>query len=79
MDRAAQLRERDVLKESPPVDPRSFLAAYIKSNFPQTATRPSKDQRAHDIFPPIEGKRDQGVGSKMNIRSGTSFDKPEVY
>jgi len=71
--REQQLRELDVRKDAPDLNPSSFLSLYIKSNFPQTAALPSRNQLSLGIIPPGEI---EGVKSSMKIPSGTSYDNP---
>lgn len=71
--REQQLRELDVRRDSPPLNPSSFLSLYIRSNFPQTAALPSKQQLSLGIIPPGEI---EGVKSNKKIPSGTSYDNP---
>jgi hypothetical protein len=72
-DRERQLRERDVRKDAPEIDPTTFLSLYLESNFPQTATYPSKDQVERGIIP-----KDELDDVRYNKKplSGTSFDNP---
>jgi len=71
--REQQLRELDVRKDAPDLNPSSFLSLYIKSNFPQTAALPSRNQLSLGIIPLGET---EGVKSSMKIPSGTSYDNP---
>ena len=71
--REQQLREADVRKESPDLNPSSFLSLYIRSNFPQTASLPSKSQLMLGILPQEDN---QSVKSNKKIPSGTSYDNP---
>lgn len=71
--REQQLKELDVRREAPDLNPSSFLSLYIKSNFPQTASIPSKYQLSLGIIPPGET---EGVKSSKKIPSGTSYDNP---
>jgi len=71
--REQQLRERDVRKTAPLLDPHSFLSLYIKSDFPQTAAIASAKQKQLGILPQGET---EGVNYKYKPRSGTSFDNP---
>ena len=74
--REQQLRERDVRRTAPDLDPNSFLALYINSNFPQTAALPSPEQKMLGVMP--QGEVD-GVNYKKKLPSGTSFDNPAGY
>lgn len=71
--REQQLRERDVRRIAPELDPVSFLDAYVASNFPQTAAFKSDEQREDGIMPQAETG---GVNYKKKPLSGTSFDNP---
>jgi len=71
--REQQLRERDVRKDAPEIDPIAFLSMYLESNFPQTAAYPSKEQTERGIIP-----KDELDDVRYNKKplSGTSFDNP---
>lgn len=71
--REQQLRERDVRKTAPMLDPASFLAMYIESNFPQTSALPSEEQRMMGVTPQ-EDVAD--VKYMKKPLSGTSYDNP---
>ena len=71
--REQQLRERDVRKTAPDLDPSSFLSLYLKSNFPQTAAYPSAEQKLRGVLPQEET---EGVNYKKKPLSGTSYDNP---
>lgn len=71
--REQQLRERDVRRIAPELDPVSFLDAYVASNFPQTAAFRSEEQKELGVMP----QGDKGdVNYKKKPLSGTSFDNP---
>lgn len=74
--REQQLREKDVRRTAPELDPMSFLSLYIKSTFPQTAALPSAEQKAMGVMPQAET---EGVNYKKKPPSGTSFDNPAGY
>jgi len=74
--REQQLRERDVRRTAPELDPINFLALYLRSNFPQTAAHPSAEQKLLGITPQEET---EGVNYKKKPLSGTSYDKPGGY
>lgn len=74
MNRLDQLRERDVRKTAPDLDPVSFLDLYVASNFPQTVSIPSKQQLAAGLSP--QGSVEDVQFNK--IRSGTGFDNPAL-
>lgn len=77
MDRRQQLLDRDVRRESDPLDPVSFLDLYLESNFPQTAAYPSKEQKENGVVSTFdENKLD--FKKKQNPGSGTSYDRPQV-
>jgi hypothetical protein len=72
-ERERQLKERDVRKIAPDLDPTGFLQAYIRSNFPQTAVMPSPEQRERGIF---SSSSDNLLQLEKKPPSGTSFDNP---
>lgn len=74
MNRFDQLKERDVRKTAPDLDPVSFLDLYVASTFPQTSAIPSKQQLDVGITP--QGSMEDVQFKK--IRSGTGFDNPAV-
>lgn len=74
--REEQLRERDVRKTAPLLDPASFLALYISSDFPQTAALPSEKQKLFGVLP--QGSAED-VNYKKKPLSGTSYDNPAGY
>lgn len=74
--REDQLRERDVRRTAPELDPFSFLSLYIRSTFPQTAALPSAEQRSLGV---IAQANPNGVDYKKKPLSGTSFDNPASY
>jgi hypothetical protein len=49
--REQQLKEADVRRDAPGLNPSSFLSLYISSNFPQTLSLPSKRQLMLGIAP----------------------------
>jgi hypothetical protein len=71
--REQQLKEADVRRDAPDLNPSSFLSLYIRSNFPQTVSLPSKRQLMLNLAPQ-EGE--QSVKSNKKILSGTSYDNP---
>jgi len=74
MNRIDQLREHDVRKIAPELDPVSFLDLYVQSNFPQTVSHRSKEQKEAGMYP-------QGAVEDVQfkkIRSGTGFDNPAL-
>lgn len=77
MDRRQQLLDRDVRRESDPLDPVSFLDLYLESNFPQTSAYPSKEQKENGVVAVSSG--DQLDFKKIKkLGSGTSYDRPQV-
>lgn len=74
--REFQLREKDVRKDAPPLNPHQFLSLYLLSTFPQTAAIPSKEQKELGVTPQAET---EGVNYKKKPPSGTSFDNPASY
>jgi hypothetical protein len=74
--REEQLRERDVRKTAPLLNPSSFLELYIASNFPQTAALPSEKQQLLGVMPQASG---EDVNYKKKPLSGTSYDNPAGY
>jgi|TARA_R110002126_G_scaffold10363_2_gene47174 hypothetical protein len=77
MDRRQQLFDRDVRKDSEPLDPISFLDNYVASNFPQTSAYPSKEQRENEVTPSTE-ENELNFKKAKKIPSGTSYDRPQV-
>ena len=71
--REQQLKEHDVRRGAPELDPTTFLDAYVASNFPQTAAFKSAEQKADGIVPQSESAN---VNYKKKPLSGTSFDNP---
>ena len=71
--RQQQLKEHDVRRTAPELDPSSFLAMYMKSNFPQTAAHRSPEQKLEGVFPQSDSN---DVNYKKKPLSGTSFDNP---
>jgi hypothetical protein len=74
--RQQQLREHDVRLAAPDLEPQSFLALYIESNFPQTAALGSREQKLAGIFPQANSN---DVNYTKKPLSGTSFDNPASY
>jgi hypothetical protein len=74
--REIQLREKDVRKDAPELNPQEFLSLYLVSTFPQTAALPSKEQKLMGITPQSDP---QGVNYMKKPLSGTSFDNPASY
>lgn len=74
--REQQLRERDVRRIAPELDPVGFLSLYIQSTFPQTAALPSAEQKLMGVMPQANP---EGVNYNKKPLSGTSFDNPAGY
>lgn len=72
-ERERQLRERDVRKNAPELDPNAFLQAYIRSNFPQTAVMPSPEQKAANA---VATTPDSLLQLDKKAPTGTSYDNP---
>lgn len=72
--REQQLRERDVRRDAPALDPGSFLKMYIASTFPQTAALPSREQRENLVA--TNNPEDQVKSNKKMALSGTQYDNP---
>jgi hypothetical protein len=71
-----RLLENDVRKDAPDLAADEFLRLYLESNFPQTASHPSveqKEQRA--TMQPQE----DAINYMKKPPSGTSFDRPDRY
>lgn len=73
--REQQLRERDVRRDAPDINAGDFLRRYLMSNFPQTASVPSKEQKGL-VIPMIPGEND--LKSIKKPLSGTQYDNPGV-
>jgi hypothetical protein len=75
MDRQQQLRDQDVRRDAPDLDPVSFLDMYVQSNFPQTVALPSQQQKEQGMVPQTNMK---DVNLQKKVPSGTQFDRPQV-
>ena len=73
MDRASQLKERDVRRLSEVTHPGDFLRRYLLSNFPQTTAMPSKTQK-EGIMP--LNQEDNTLKLMKKPLSGTKYDNP---
>ena len=73
MDRAKQLRERDVRQFAPQTNSADFLSRYLASNFPETASIPSQDQKG--LLMQARSKED-GLKYMQKPRQGTTYDNP---
>ena len=74
MDRAKQLRERDVRKEAPESNPADFLRRYLVSNFVETGAHPSKMQKESMMAPTQE--KENSLKYMKKPRQGTTYDNP---
>jgi hypothetical protein len=77
MDRRQQLLDRDVRKESEGLDPISFLDDYLESNFPQTSSYPSEDQKRSVVSTSNE-ENELNFRQNKKFPSGTSYDRPQL-
>jgi len=75
--REQQLRERDVRREAPELDPAMFLKLYLASNFPQTAALPSREQK--EQRQQLNDPNDDLKSGKKIALSGTQYDNPGGY
>jgi len=73
MDRAKQLRERDVRKDAPETNPVDFMHRYLLSNFPDTVAQPSRQQKENMV--PTQEKQDS-LKYMKKPRQGTTYDNP---
>ncbi len=71
--REQQLQERDVRKLSASTNPVEFLNRYVTSNFPQTASLPSEDQKLgfNSVNP-----EDNTLKLMKKPLGGTKYDNP---
>jgi hypothetical protein len=71
-----RLRENDVRNDAPDLDTNTFLEMYLASNFPQTYSHMSEEQRhrGQHMQP-----KDDTVNYMKKPPSGTSFDRPDRY
>lgn len=71
-----KLKEKDVRDQYDELQPNAFLSAYIKSNFPQTISLASGDQKR-------QLERGQMPAQPINYMkkpaNGTSFDNPASH
>ncbi len=72
--REQQLRERDVRRDAPALDPGAFLKMYMASTFPQTAALPSPEQKQNLVA--TNNSEDQVKSNKKMALSGTQYDNP---
>lgn len=72
--REQQLREKDVRRDAPELDPSLFLKLYMASTFPQTSALPSPEQRNNIV--PSNSPEDQLKSDKKIALSGTQYDNP---
>lgn len=73
---AFRFKEQDVRNDAPSLVPDEFLRLYLASNFPQTATYPSKEQKEQKVA--MQPKND-AIDYMKKPQSGTSFDRPDRY
>jgi hypothetical protein len=71
--RQQQLRERDVRKLAPALDPNNFMRMYIESNFPQTVALPSQQQLSLGLS---NIKAEDPLKLAKKPLSGTKYDNP---
>jgi len=71
--RQQQLRERDVRKLAPALDPNNFMHMYIESNFPQTVAFPSQQQLSVGLG---NIKAEDPLKLAKKPLSGTKYDNP---
>lgn len=71
--RQKQLRERDVRKLSPELDANTFMKLYMESNFPQTSSLPSQDQRQRGLD---ANNQSDTLNLMKKPLSGTKYDNP---
>lgn len=71
-----KLKEKDVRDQFDELQPNAFLNAYIKSNFPQTVSLASREQKK-------QLERGQMPAQPINYMkkpaNGTSFDNPASH
>ena len=72
--REQQLREKDVRRDAPEVDPNLFLKLYMASTFPQTSALPSPEQLQGLVA--SNNPEDQVKSNKKIALSGTQYDNP---
>jgi len=72
--REQQLREKDVRRDAPQLDPNSFLRLYIASTFPQTSALPSPEQLQNMVA--SNNPEDELKSGKKMALSGTKYDNP---
>jgi hypothetical protein len=71
--RQQQLRERDVRKLSPGLDPNTFMLMYMESNFPQTSALPSPQQMQRGLD---TNNQQDPIKLMKKPLSGTQYDNP---
>jgi hypothetical protein len=71
-----RLKENDVRHVAPELVADEFLRLYLDSNFPQTASYPSKAQKEQKAT--MQPKTD-AIDYVKKPPSGTSFDRPDRY
>jgi hypothetical protein len=71
-----RLLENDVRKDAPDLAADEFLRLYLESNFPQTASYPSTEQKEQRATMQPQG---DAINYMKKPQSGTSFDRPDRY
>jgi hypothetical protein len=71
-----RLLENDVRKDAPDLAADEFLRLYLESNFPQTASHPSTEQKEQRATMQPQG---DAINYMKKPQSGTSFDRPDRY
>lgn len=73
MKRIDQLQERDVKQEAPETNTDDFLRRYLASNFPETVSHPSSQQKSMAV----ESQNPQDSLKYMQKpRQGIKYDNP---
>ena len=72
--REQQLRERDVRRDAPDLDPGAFLKMYIASTFSQTSALSSPEQLQNLVA--TNNPEDEVKSNKKMALSGTQYDNP---
>jgi len=72
-----RLKEMDVRRDAPDLDPGTFLKMYIASTFPQTSALPSPEQLQNMVA--SNSPEDDLKSNKKMALSGTQYDNPGGY
>ena len=72
--REQQLKEKDVRRDAPELDPGMFLKLYIASTFPQTSALPSPEQM--QSLAASNDPQNQLKFDKNMALPGTKYDNP---